>query len=198
MSDGPTAPPPWIYAMQRYGPPPSYAGMRIPGVTAPIPAGARWGLAHGEWGKPPVDANDHPLWGGQLKGEINAKRRKHHRTTLFGQIQETENETAPLEADETETNAAATHSANAEVTRDQSIAVADTDQSRSIAGQSAVNLRPRERSAERKSSALQRSRGAARTHRRAADVNTAYIRDAVRSADSDTAIARRRWKHVAT
>jgi hypothetical protein len=32
-------PPPWIYNMQRYGPPPSYPKLRIPGVNAPIPPG---------------------------------------------------------------------------------------------------------------------------------------------------------------
>ena len=30
-------PPPWLIAMQRYGPPPSYPTLKIPGLTAPIP-----------------------------------------------------------------------------------------------------------------------------------------------------------------
>ena len=33
-------PPPWLINMQRYGPPPSYPHLKIPGVSAPIPAGA--------------------------------------------------------------------------------------------------------------------------------------------------------------
>jgi len=31
------APPPWLINMQRYGPPPSYPNLKIPGLNAPIP-----------------------------------------------------------------------------------------------------------------------------------------------------------------
>ena len=50
-------PPPWLYNMQRYGPPPSYPNLRIPGVNAPIPErlGAQYGLQNNQWGRPPVD-----------------------------------------------------------------------------------------------------------------------------------------------
>ena len=41
MPDG--APPPWLINMQRYGPPPSYANLKIPGLSAPIPDGATFG-----------------------------------------------------------------------------------------------------------------------------------------------------------
>ena len=36
-------PPPWLFNMQRYGPPPSYPRQKIPGLNAPIPAGAEFG-----------------------------------------------------------------------------------------------------------------------------------------------------------
>ena len=49
------APPPWLVAMQRFGPPPSYPALKVPGINAPIPYGAKWGLLPGEWGKPPLD-----------------------------------------------------------------------------------------------------------------------------------------------
>ena len=42
MPVGPNAhkvPPPWLIAMQRYGPPPSYPNLKIPGLNAPIPDG---------------------------------------------------------------------------------------------------------------------------------------------------------------
>ena len=39
LSIPPLAPPPWLIAMQRYGPPPSYPNLRIAGLNAPIPAG---------------------------------------------------------------------------------------------------------------------------------------------------------------
>lgn len=53
MMDG--APPPWLINMQRYGPPPSYPTLRIPGLNAPIPKGTSFGFHPGGWGKPPVD-----------------------------------------------------------------------------------------------------------------------------------------------
>lgn len=40
---------------QRYGPPPSYPHLKIPGLNAPIPPGASFGYHPGGWGKPPVD-----------------------------------------------------------------------------------------------------------------------------------------------
>jgi len=48
-------PPPWLINMQRYGPPVSYPGLKIPGLNAPIPAGAEWGFHPGGWGRAPVD-----------------------------------------------------------------------------------------------------------------------------------------------
>ena len=50
-----SSPPPWIVAMQKHGPPPSYPHLRIPGLNAPIPEGAQWGFHPGGWGKPPVN-----------------------------------------------------------------------------------------------------------------------------------------------
>ena len=45
MVDG--APPPWLINMQRYGPPPSYPSLKIPGLNAPIPPGAQFGYHPG-------------------------------------------------------------------------------------------------------------------------------------------------------
>ena len=39
LSIPPLAPPPWLIAMQRFGPPPSYPNLRIRGLNAPIPSG---------------------------------------------------------------------------------------------------------------------------------------------------------------
>eukprot|EP00898_Chlorokybus_atmophyticus_P007830 jgi/Chlat1/8048/Chrsp73S07515 len=57
------SPPPWLVNMQRYGPPPSYPSLKIPGLNAPIPTGAQFGYAPGQWGKPPVDEYGRPLYG---------------------------------------------------------------------------------------------------------------------------------------
>lgn len=56
-------PPPWLIAMQRYGPPPSYPNLKIPGLNAPIPEGCSFGYHAGGWGKPPVDESGKPLYG---------------------------------------------------------------------------------------------------------------------------------------
>lgn len=66
MPTGPNAhkcPPPWLIAMQRYGPPPSYPNLKIPGLNAPIPEGCCFGYHAGGWGKPPVDEYGRPLYG---------------------------------------------------------------------------------------------------------------------------------------
>ncbi|KAL9189693.1 hypothetical protein ACHAXT_009368 [Thalassiosira profunda] len=63
-----SSPPPWLINMQRYGPPPSYPNARIPGLNAPLPAGASYGYHVGGWGKPPVDAFGRPLYGGDPFG----------------------------------------------------------------------------------------------------------------------------------
>lgn len=49
-------PPPWLLNMQKYGPPPSYPHIKLPGLNAPIPDGAQWGYHPGGWGKPPNDS----------------------------------------------------------------------------------------------------------------------------------------------
>ena len=56
-------PPPWLINMQRYGPPPSYPSLKIPGLSAPIPPGAQFGYHPGGWGKPPVDEYGTPIYG---------------------------------------------------------------------------------------------------------------------------------------
>lgn len=63
LSIPPLAPPPWLIAMQRFGPPPSYPNLRIKGLNAPIPNGAQWGFHPGGWGKPPMDDFNRPLYG---------------------------------------------------------------------------------------------------------------------------------------
>lgn len=57
------APPPWLFLMQRYGPPPSYPFLRIPGLNAPIPEGASFGYGPGQWGQPPINEKGEPLYG---------------------------------------------------------------------------------------------------------------------------------------
>ncbi|EZG46184.1 splicing factor 3B subunit [Gregarina niphandrodes] len=58
----PTQPPPWLFMMQRYGRPPSYPNLKIPGVNAPLPPGCQWGV--NGWGKAPTDHFGNPLYPG--------------------------------------------------------------------------------------------------------------------------------------
>lgn len=46
------SPPPWIFKMQKIGPPPSYPDLKIPGVNANIPPGCQYGYEPNKWGKP--------------------------------------------------------------------------------------------------------------------------------------------------
>ncbi|KAM7351698.1 splicing factor 3b subunit 2 [Cochliomyia hominivorax] len=74
MPVGPNAhkiPPPWLIAQQRYGPPPSYPNLKIPGLNAPIPDGCSFGYHAGGWGKPPVDETGKPLYGDVFGTNIN-------------------------------------------------------------------------------------------------------------------------------
>jgi splicing factor 3B subunit 2 len=60
-----TAPPPWLINMQRYGPPPSFPSLKIPGLNAPLPnSECQYGYHPGGWGKPPLDPYGRPLYGG--------------------------------------------------------------------------------------------------------------------------------------
>lgn len=82
------SPPPWIINMQRYGPPPSYPNLRIPGLNAPLPQRASYGYHLGGWGKPPVDAFGRPLYGGDPFGkpevEANADEGNEGLEDLYG------------------------------------------------------------------------------------------------------------------
>lgn len=68
LSMPPGAPPPWLINQQRFGPPPSYPNLKIPGLNAPPPPGAQWGFHPGGYGKPPVDEFNRPLYGGDIFG----------------------------------------------------------------------------------------------------------------------------------
>lgn len=64
----PGFPPPWLLQQQRIGPAPSYPNLKIPGLNSTLPPGASWGFAPGQWGKPPVDEYNRPLYGGDVFG----------------------------------------------------------------------------------------------------------------------------------
>lgn len=69
----PGAPPPWLITQQKIGGPPSYPALKIPGLNAPPPPGAQWGFHPGGYGKPPVDDQNRPAFGGDVFGLSDAK-----------------------------------------------------------------------------------------------------------------------------
>jgi splicing factor 3B subunit 2 len=92
----PGAPPPWLINQQRFGPPPSYPSLKIPGLNAPPPPGGAWGFHPGGYGKPPVDEFNRPLYGGDIFGvlqpQVNAQAGEPVERSLWGELQAPEDE----------------------------------------------------------------------------------------------------------
>ncbi|KAK0976190.1 hypothetical protein LTR54_016609 [Friedmanniomyces endolithicus] len=94
----PGAPPPWLINMQKVGPPPSYPALKIPGLNAPPPPGASWGFHPGGYGKPPLDEQNRPLWGGDVFGLGEAEQGEKEGAevavdkSLWGELQPFEEE----------------------------------------------------------------------------------------------------------
>ncbi|XP_030636702.1 splicing factor 3B subunit 2 [Chanos chanos] len=107
MPTGPNShkvPPPWLIAMQRYGPPPSYPNLKIPGLNAPIPEGCSFGYHAGGWGKPPVDETGKPLYGdvfGTNAGDFQAKAEEEEvDRTPWGELEPSDEESSEEEEEE--------------------------------------------------------------------------------------------------
>ncbi|KAF8533581.1 hypothetical protein BDD12DRAFT_477878 [Trichophaea hybrida] len=101
----PGAPPPWLINMQRFGPPPSYPSLKIPGLNAPIPPGAQWGFHPGGYGKPPTDEYNRPLYGdvfGVLQPQAPAQTGEPVEKTLWGELQEEDEESEEEEEEDEE------------------------------------------------------------------------------------------------
>ncbi|KFY72976.1 hypothetical protein V499_06912 [Pseudogymnoascus sp. VKM F-103] len=102
----PGAPPPWLINQQRFGPPPSYPSLKIPGLNAPPPPGGAWGFHPGGYGKPPVDEFNRPLYGGDIFGvlqpQVNNQAGEPIERTLWGELQAPEEEEEEEESEEEE------------------------------------------------------------------------------------------------
>lgn len=102
----PGAPPPWLINQQRFGPPPSYPALKIPGLNAPPPPGAMWGYHPGGYGKPPVDEHNRPLYGGDIFGVLqtqqNVQQGEPVEKELWGELQTVEEESEEEESDDEE------------------------------------------------------------------------------------------------
>ncbi|KAJ6001772.1 hypothetical protein N7499_002365 [Penicillium canescens] len=104
LNMAPGAPPPWLVNQQRYGPPPSYPALKLPGLNAPPPPGATWGYHPGGYGKPPVDEHNRPLYGGDIFGVLqpqqHAQQGEPIEKDLWGELQESEESEPESEEDE--------------------------------------------------------------------------------------------------
>lgn len=102
----PGAPPPWLINQQRFGPPPSYPALKIPGLNAPPPPGAMWGFHPGGYGKPPVDEHNRPLYGGDIFGVLQTQQSGQQgepvEKELWGELQPIEEESEEESEDEEE------------------------------------------------------------------------------------------------
>ncbi|KAG0648081.1 Spliceosome-associated [Hyphodiscus hymeniophilus] len=106
LSIPPGAPPPWLINQQRFGPPPSYPSLKIPGLNAPPPVGGAWGFHPGGYGKPPVDEFNRPLYGGDIFGvlqpQVNNQAGEPIERTLWGELQAPEEESEEEEESDEE------------------------------------------------------------------------------------------------
>ncbi|XP_052587118.1 LOW QUALITY PROTEIN: splicing factor 3B subunit 2-like [Peromyscus californicus insignis] len=107
MPVGPNAhkvPPPWLIAMQRYGPPPSYPNLKIPGLNSPIPESCSFGYHAGGWGKAPVDETGKPLYGdvfGANAAEFQTKTEEEEiDRTLWGELEPSDEESSEEEEED--------------------------------------------------------------------------------------------------
>ncbi|CAD7976233.1 unnamed protein product [Amoebophrya sp. A25] len=102
-------PPPWLFNMQRYGPPRAYPTLRIPGINAPIPEGAEYGMGMGQWGRPPVDEFGNPKFGDWAKEQAaRARRAQVDDTTLWGEPEDVSDEEEEMQAEGPEQDGQAT------------------------------------------------------------------------------------------
>ncbi|CAD7940523.1 unnamed protein product [Amoebophrya sp. A120] len=93
-------PPPWLFNMQRYGPPKAYPMMRIPGVNAPIPEGAEYGMNPGQWGRPPLDEFGNPKFGDWAKEHAaRARRAQVDDNTLWGEAEDVSDDEEQMQAE---------------------------------------------------------------------------------------------------
>jgi len=89
-------PPPWLINMQRFGPPPAYPHLRIPGLNAPVPEGTYY-LG---WGKPGMEG----VYG--ATSEVNSRfvEEEEYSRPHWGELveEESEEETESEEEDPSE------------------------------------------------------------------------------------------------
>ncbi|NXF77036.1 SF3B2 factor, partial [Sclerurus mexicanus] len=93
MPVGPNAhkvPPPWLIAMQRYGPPPSYPNLKIPGLNSPIPE------VRGGFGDP--GGGDLGSWG--LNSPISEEEEEEIDRTPWGELEPSDEESSEEEEEE--------------------------------------------------------------------------------------------------
>ena len=86
------SPPPFLFAMQRHGPPPSYPALKIPGLNAPLPPGCSYGSGPNGWGQVPLNPiTKAPLFGGNPFDDPGEVEDEEEGTKLWGELKRSEN-----------------------------------------------------------------------------------------------------------
>jgi len=128
------APPPWLINQQRWGPPPSYPVLKIPGLNAPPPPGSAWGFHPGGYGKPPTDEKNNPLYGGDIFGVYPSSRDNGDEVvdkTIWGELKPPEDDEEEEEEEEDDEDEEAVDEDDAEM-------AAGVQTSRTTAGMASV------------------------------------------------------------
>lgn len=89
------SPPPWLINMQRYGPPPAYPNLRIPGVNAPIPETITYGF-----GRLFTDERGSTVYADCHGLNKAVYQKRQNRKPYWGAIKETVEEEDEMDADE--------------------------------------------------------------------------------------------------
>ena len=150
--DGNNGPPPWLINMQRYGPPPAYPKLPIPGLSAPIPEGAQFGYHPGGWGKPPVDEYGRALYGDVfgINATKQTARTKYDEPIMkgehfFGELgsDDEESESEEESEDEEEEEEEQQEEEEVVVEEEEQVAVEDGDEGKDGDEPESIDLRKR-------------------------------------------------------
>eukprot|EP00826_Nyctotherus_ovalis_P066467 TRINITY_DN9822_c0_g4_i2.p2 TRINITY_DN9822_c0_g4~~TRINITY_DN9822_c0_g4_i2.p2 ORF type:complete len:336 (-),score=134.69 TRINITY_DN9822_c0_g4_i2:68-1075(-) len=90
-----TLPPPWLINMQRYGPPPSYPNLKIPGVNVPMPDTIPWGKLF-------CDERNYTVYADCQGLTKPPTERTPVLTTHWGELRQEEEEEEPMVEEEAE------------------------------------------------------------------------------------------------
>ena len=91
----PVSPPPWLWMQQRYGPPPSYPNLRIPGLNS----GDVFGVYVEEKATKKLNPEEEKLWGEIPENAVEEEDEEEEREAEVPVEEEKKEEEVPVPAD---------------------------------------------------------------------------------------------------